>query len=467
MNYKECRIIADELNTILKDGYIQKIQEGENGEFYFTVYTGESYTLLLCVNPPHPRLYITRSPFIKADARNFTMYLRKHVQGQKITGVSSMENERVIIFSLEKVSLVCELYPRGGNVYVLDKEDNVLYSLVPVEQEKYSRPSAVNPSPIPDITVPSGELYNEILDTRYHLLLQQDAFDKLKKRALKILKKEEERLLKKINAIQNDRDRAGGFTQYEKLGNLLKTYIYAVKKGMKEYSCTDYETGETVVIPLDPKLSPDENMAQFFKKAKRMKTGGLHIEKNLERAGEHLSAVQKYLNGIVSAESIPELRPVIENLSHDKFLRKLAGNLKPQSKSGEKIKSIPYRCFTTESGVNIYVGRNDEENDRLTFTFGKGRDIWMHVADYPGSHILVPMQSDTDELDFPDLRDAALITLHFSKAKGKDADVTYTRRKYVTKSKGMPKGMVNVSKHKTLSVKYDNERIRDIMEMNG
>ena len=128
---------------------------------------------------------------------------------------------------------------------------------------------------------------------------------------------------------------------------------------------------------------------------------------------------------------------------------------------------MPYRCVPTESGVNIYVGRNDEENDRLTFTFGKGRDIWMHVADYPGSHILVPMQSDTDELDFPDLRDAALITLHFSKAKGKDTDVTYTRRKYVTKSKGMPKGMVNVSKHKTLSVKYDSERIRDIMEMNG
>ena len=111
MNYKECKTIANELNVILTGGYIQKIQEGENGEFLFTVYTGETYTIMLCVNPPYPRIYITRNHHGKADARNFTMYLRKHIAGQKITGVNSVQGERIIICSLKTANLPANCFP--------------------------------------------------------------------------------------------------------------------------------------------------------------------------------------------------------------------------------------------------------------------------------------------------------------------------------------------------------------------
>ena len=467
MNYKECEIIASELNAVLSGSKFQKVKENENGDFYLSFYkSGTSYDLLLTVNPPYPRIYLTTAKPAKSNARNFTMYLRKHVIGKIVESVNAIQNERVVQIKFNELKLVAELFPRGGNVYVLNHNNNVLYSLIPVDFEVYSLSPAEKVPEIDAPDIPADRLYNEVLDEKYSSLIEEKDYNALKSRVVKMLNKEKKRAEKKLVNVKkdlNNSEKAGAFQKY---GDLIKTYFYDIKKGMKEYTCIDHEAGENVKIPLDTKLSAEENMKMYYKKAKKIKQGREYVESNVKRAEQQLKTITRFYDSAQAANDLFEINSLLDNMQKNKFLRRVAGNVLMKKGKAKEQNNTPYRSFSTESGHEIFIGRSDEENDKLTFTFANGRDLWFHVADYAGSHIVVPVKTKDEEIDIGVINDAGLLAVHYSKAKGMDADVHYTLRKFVTKSKGMPKGMVNVSKFKTLFVKYDKERIRDLMEMN-
>jgi predicted ribosome quality control (RQC) complex YloA/Tae2 family protein len=470
MNFKECKVIADELDLILKEGVIQKIKESEAGDFYFSIYKSkESYNLLISPSNIYPRIYLTENDTPKSNLRNFGMYLRKHVAGKRIEKISAVENERIIEVYLSCIKIIAVLIPRSTNIYITDLNNKVEYSLYKTEDDIFCQPDGgASYQDVKDPPVDENMLYSHILDKKYADIIEEDDFRVLKKRSVKALSKEAARLNRKVLAIKNDMADVEKEKLYLKFGNLIKANFYNVKKGNEELYCTDYETLEDVVIKLDKKLSPEENMAFYFKKAKKAKSSKEYALKNLKMAQERLLDAQGFLEKIESLDDASLIKLEIDKLKKHRYLRKIAGNIKDNQtlKKAPKSDNTPYKYFETEDGKRIYVGRSDEENDKLTFSFGRGRDIWLHVADYPGSHILVPMENDTEDIDKKLLDDAALLALRYSKAKGKDVNVTYTKRKYVTKSKGMPKGMVNVSKFKTVFVKYNEERLRELSEMN-
>ncbi len=467
MNYIECKIIAQELNALISDAKLQKVKENENGDFYLSFYkAGANFNVLLTVNPPYPRIHLTQKNAPKSHARNFTMYLRKHVVGKNVKRIISYEGERIIEIDFHGLKLVAEIFPRGGNVYVLHEDYSVNYSLVPVDFDVYEPPEDHEPPDIKPPDVPKDKLYNEVLGEKYAEKIENEEFEKLKSRAVKMLIKEQKRTCKKIVAVEKDLEKSENAHIYQNYADLIKTYFYDIKRGMTEYQCTNHETGEKIIIPLDEKLTPEENMKAYYKKAKKIKQGREYVKSNVKRAQEQGKTVLSFLERAKQSENLEQIKTVLDDMQKNKYLKRVAGNvLMKKGKSKEK-EQTPFRKFTTETGHEIFIGRSDEENDKLTFTFANGRDFWFHVADYAGSHVVVPVKSNDEELDNAILSDAAQLAVHYSKAKGMAADVHFTRRKFVTKSKGMPKGMVNVSKFKTLFVKYDTERIRDLMEMN-
>ena len=199
-------------------------------------------------------------------------------------------------------------------------------------------------------------------------------------------------------------------------------------------------------------------MAKYFKKAKKLRRGLAVIEQNRERAEKKLAPLEKQFAAVEKTNSLKELETCIAEHSI-----KIPA-IKP-GVSGKKQKTLsPFRYFISKSGLKIFVGRNNQENDKLTVSFGKGSDFWCHAHGYPGSHVLVPLPKNT-RIDEQTFLDAVNLALYHSRAKNSGAgDILYTEKRYVTKTKGLAPGKVNVSKHKVIHVKLDEERIREIKE---
>lgn len=123
---------------------------------------------------------------------------------------------------------------------------------------------------------------------------------------------------------------------------------------------------------------------------------------------------------------------------------------------------LPYRTFRSGSGARILVGRSARDNDALTFGCARGNDLWLHARGVQGSHVVVPDPGDSP--DSRTLGDAALLAVHFSRARGEDrAEVTWTRRKQVRKPKAAPPGSVVATQERALMVRVSQARLAELL----
>jgi predicted ribosome quality control (RQC) complex YloA/Tae2 family protein len=234
------------------------------------------------------------------------------------------------------------------------------------------------------------------------------------------------RCLRRYAALEEEESRARGWKEEEHLAQLLQTYFFRLKKGLSEIELEDWEQeGALRKIPLDPRLDPAEQVKRRFKKSRKLKRR-LELSEELRAAqAERIRILESALAQLQQADTLEKLKP-----------------FKKAPSSGPK-KREPFRVFTTARGTKIYVGKKDRDNDRLTFDFARGNDFWFHVADFPGSHVILREEEPDEE----SLLDAMQLALHYSKAPG-EAEVVVTQRKYVSKVKGGKAGLVHLSKHK-------------------
>lgn len=166
------------------------------------------------------------------------------------------------------------------------------------------------------------------------------------------------------------------------------------------------------------------------------------------------------MQGLINQQEkeIDLLRERIEKIEEAPEEEKLLSEKKPEKKPVAKV----YREFFSEAGLAIWVGKRDKDNEVLTFQLGRGSDWWMHVHDFPGSHVILrcPKSSTPDQ---ESILDAAQLSIYFSKAKNQlGAEVCLTQCKYVSKM-GKEKGKVQISKHKVISVKTDEKRLQRLL----
>ncbi|MEK6546165.1 MAG: NFACT RNA binding domain-containing protein, partial [Nitrospinota bacterium] len=202
-----------------------------------------------------------------------------------------------------------------------------------------------------------------------------------------------------------------------------------------------YQQGDSLLkIELDPSLSPSENIERYFRRYKKYERGKNEILKQINLTKEKIDNLMK-------------------NMENKNFLEEYISALSVSfvSKKNEG-KSSP-RTFRSSDGLTIFVGKNNRQNDELTFRIAKGNDMWLHVRDFPGSHVVIQTGGRKD-IPRESLLDAAALAVYFSKLKSAEkGNVIYTLRKYVRKPKGAEAGKVLCSQDKNLFIKLDKKRI--------
>ena len=256
-----------------------------------------------------------------------------------------------------------------------------------------------------------------------------------------------DKLYLKEQRLREDLLKAENSESLRLYGELLTANIHQVRPGDKSTSVINYYDGSTVNIPLDPRLSPSKNAQQYFKKYGKAKTAVKEKQFQLrtnESDIKYLDSVMSYLKNASDVSEIEARRRALEETGYLRK-RKIPGGFKEK-----KISSKPYR-YILPGGCEVLVGRNNRENDILTFKTASSRDIWMHTKDIPGSHVIV--KTSCEEISDEDLYAAASIAAYHSKGReSENVPVDYVRVKYVKKPAGAKPGMVIFTNNKTVWV---------------
>ena len=230
-------------------------------------------------------------------------------------------------------------------------------------------------------------------------------------------------------------------------GELLTANIHLIQPGMKSVEVTNYYDGSTLTIPLDVKLSPSKNAQHYFKKYGKSKTAIKEKQIQLDENEAEIKYLESVLSFLENTDDVVEIESIRAELVETGYVRRRrqAGGFKEK-----KYKPAPYR-YTLSNGMSVLVGRNNKENDILTFKTAGNKDLWLHTKDIPGSHVIV--QSGGVELDEEAVWEAAAIAAYHSKARtSENVPVDYVQIKYVKKPAGAKPGMVIFTNNRTVYV---------------
>lgn len=221
---------------------------------------------------------------------------------------------------------------------------------------------------------------------------------------------------------------------YRVYGELLNTYGYSVKPGAKELEAVNYYTGETVTIPLDPTKSATENAQKYFEKYNKQKRTFEALSSLIQETAKELEHLESIGMSLELARSEADLSQIREEMADCGYIRRKG----KEKRAKEKGKPLHY---ISSGGFHIYVGKNNYQNEELTFQTANGGDWWFHAKHVPGSHVIVK----TEGRELPDIvyEEAAALAAYYSKAREQDkAEVDYTQRKNVKKPANGNPGMV-------------------------
>lgn len=254
-----------------------------------------------------------------------------------------------------------------------------------------------------------------------------------------------DRLLLKKQRLSEDLLRAENSEKYRLYGELLTASLHDVKEGRNSAEVLNYYTGEMMTIPLDSRYSAAKNAQRYFKKYSKSKTAVVEKKIQLEETEKEIEYRNSVLTFIDNAEKVEDLEDIRAELVD-------AGILKRRnSKEKQRRRSIAPVEYFTSSGRRVLVGRNNRENDSLTFKTASSRDIWLHAKDIPGSHVI--LFTDGEEASEEDIREAAAAAAYHSKAKlSGNVPVDYVKVKYVKKPSGAKPGFVIFTNNRTVYV---------------
>lgn len=256
-----------------------------------------------------------------------------------------------------------------------------------------------------------------------------------------------DKLRLKEQRLREDLLKAENSEELRLFGELLTANIHAVKPGASRVTLTNYYDGSQVEIPIDPRFSPSKNAQGYFKKYGKSKTAIKEKQFQLEANGREIEYLDSVLSYLESAEELPEIDALRKELEDTGYIRrrKIPGGFKEKKFKAEPLK------YTLKDGSTVLVGRNNKENDFLTFKIASSKDIWLHTKDIPGSHVI--LQSAHPELDEETVYAAASIAAYHSKAKtSENVPVDYAQVKHVKKPAGAKPGMVIFTNNRTVWV---------------
>lgn len=390
---------------------------------------------------PVPRIHtLNRRPKNPLKPYSFQGLLRARFRG-KITAIRQVDNDRVVEIETDTATLHCRLFGRGGGIWLKDRDGAVLAGIDGPSDSLPARESlSVSNKPPRFAAGPMGaseaarEFFEPAVREYYRHRQVSHTRQHLRKR-----EKKQSRLQRNL---MSDLEKAQGAEELRDRADLLGAYLHQVKKGMEEIQLPSFEDPEVLItIPLDPSRTAVDNHQRLYKKAKKLDASLGPLEERL----------------LACMEELEELEHAIGTLNEvdHRDLRKIRKRWKvpPLETVKRPVASTPkgWHEWKGPKGQRIFVGKNSLGNHSLTFRKAKGRDLWMHLRERPGSHVIIPLKRGQN-VPLELLLVGAELVLRAAAITSGTHDVQYTKVSNLKAIKGGAPGAVIVTQEKVLHV---------------
>ena len=244
--------------------------------------------------------------------------------------------------------------------------------------------------------------------------------------------------------------------KYKVYGELITAYGYSVSSGSKSMTANNYYTGEDITIPLDPALTPIENAKKYFDKYNKLKRTYEALSNLTLQVKEEIEHLESISNALDIAQKEEDLIQIKEELIETGYIRRKGTSKK------QRFTSKPFHYISSD-GYHIYVGKNNYQNEELTFKFATGNDWWFHAKGIPGSHVIV--KTNGDELPDRTFEEAGKLAAYYSKGKGQEKiEIDYIQKKHIKKPSGSKPGFVVYYTNYSLMIDSDISSLQEIKE---
>lgn len=293
--------------------------------------------------------------------------------------------------------------------------------------------------------------FNHALDEFYQYQSNQDWVKQKSSQIERVIKNEHNKLTKKIVKLKKQLDQAENSEGYRIRGEILNANLAQVKPGMSQIELPNYyDNNKPIKIKLDTALSPARNGQKYFTRYKKLRDSIKHVKEQISIAQANLNYFDTIQTAIDNAEP-QDIDQITDELTSQGYLKKPQ---KPKRK--KKITEKNLNKFRISSGKTVLVGKNNLQNDWLTLKKANKTDIWFHVKNIPGSHVILQSSEATDE----DIKETAEIAAYFSKAKNSaHVQVDYVVDKRVKKPNGAKPGFVIYTGQNSIEVTPEKERV--------
>ena len=446
LSSSELSNVLSELSVFL-GAKLQRIDVPEEQEIVFEFRVpGQTLWILASVRPTVGRIHLIEGrPQRKIPPGKLQGILRTQLVGQFLVHMEA--KSRIVQLVFEKAVLRLDI--NGGKKAI---------QLSTIVEEKYEQPIATAKEKLPDFS------YSHTIAQRYADKLPDARKKYLQDRIKSNLLSKRKKLKKLYDNISKDKKRLEALLEYQHQGELLKTVLHKVKRGDVSVTVLDWMSGQEVDLALEPQLSSTANLERLFSKAKKANRGIPVVTQRLERTQQQLDEIDY---------SLLELEESDDQESLDAFAADVGiiadgviqvGNSENKAKRKKEPIDVVSRGFQSQDGTEIRVGRGAEANDRLTFTFARGDDLWLHVRGIPGAHVIVRLNKGAQAAN-ETILDAAHLAIYYSDAKNETkAEVIVAQARHVKKTKGAPAGRVGVSDSRTVLIRMESDRLDRLME---
>lgn len=312
---------------------------------------------------------------------------------------------------------------------------------------------------------------SEMLETFYQ---GQDKIYRLKQKTSdlkKLVQNHLDRCLRKDEIHQVNLQETQNKEEWRKFGELITAYIHEIPKGADRAQVPDYYNEDTNMkmteIPLDPALTPAENAQRYFKNYNKAKRRHQALEEQMTVNATDIAYLDSVLAAIGTVADEADIAEIRAELADQGFLKKGQGILKgsQKGKKGQakqrQVKAKPLHYRSSE-GYDIYVGKNNTQNDELTLRFAQSNDIWLHTKDIAGSHVII--QANGKNIPDQTIIEGAMLAAYHSKAQqSSQVPVDYVARKHVRKPKGAKPGFVIYDYHNTIYVTPEENKLPSVV----
>lgn len=291
------------------------------------------------------------------------------------------------------------------------------------------------------------ESISSLLEEFYNSKFLRDSLGSKSKELKKLVKKNIEKLNRKLSNQANELNVALNREKFKVYADLISSNFYKIEKGADSVTVENfYDEMKEIEIPLDPTLDGPSNAAKYYKKYSKLKNAASFLTEQIEIGKSEISYLESILLNIDFAERPDEIDELYEELEKEGYLKKKKKNNKKKKDSDEN-----YITIKTEDGFDIYIGKNNRQNDYLTHKKAKKNDLWFHVKDAPGSHVILK----NDNRDFTNnslLTAAKLAAKYSSLSKSQNIAVDYTFKMYVKRHPAKKPGLVTYTNYKTINI---------------